>query len=120
MPSLEEGKSLIHTEETHEKSHSDARELGQETWVVTFIDFQAIARVKNTQRLKNLLVPISWRLGQTNICQETLILPSGKAVDKMTSKGLFPAPFPCDIVMRHKFPWEHQLIDPQPFCGVIH
>lgn len=84
------------------------------------IDFQTIARVKNTETLKKLLVPISWRLGQTNICQESLILPWGKAVDKMTSKGLFPASFSCDTVIRPKFPWEHQVVEPQPFCGVIH
>lgn len=61
-----------------------------------------------------------WRLGQTNICQESLILPSGKAMDKMTSKGLFPGPFSCDTVMRPKFPWEHQGVELQPFCGVIY
>lgn len=38
----------------------------------------------------------------------------------MTSKGLFPVPFSCDSVMRPKFPWEHQVVEPQPFCGFIH
>lgn len=46
MPSLEEGKSLIHTEETHEKSHGVARELGQETGVVTLLTSRQLQELR--------------------------------------------------------------------------
>lgn len=49
MPTLEEGKTLIHTKEIHEKSQwwkgAWARHLSSHP-----IDFEAIARVKNWQR----------------------------------------------------------------------
>lgn len=46
MQSLEEGKSVFHTEETHEKSHSDARELGQETGVVTLLTSRQLQELR--------------------------------------------------------------------------
>lgn len=48
MSSLKKGKSLIHTKEIYEKSHSDERKGARARHMNShIIDFQAIARVKN-------------------------------------------------------------------------